>query len=130
MLRAGLFAVSSLVALTAIACGGTNSPTASVSSPYGVAGGHLGTPAMTIQATDDDVFRPATQKVTLGQIVEWQNAGSVAHNIVFADDATLGDPVLEGGGGVWQVKFSKAGTYQYSCTIHTGMVGMIVVSSG
>lgn len=130
MFRAGLFAAQSLLALTAIACGGTTSPTASVSSPYGVAGGHLGTPAVIIQATDGDVFAPATQNVTLGQIVEWRNAGSVAHNIVFTVDATLGDPVLEGGGGVWQVKFSKAGTYQYSCTIHTGMVGQIVVSSG
>jgi plastocyanin len=64
-----------------------------------------------------------------GEIVEWKNDGSVAHNIIFADDASIGDPVIEAGGGVWQVKFTVPGTYQYSCTIHTGMVGTIVVTS-
>jgi plastocyanin len=28
------------------------------------------------------------------------------------------------------VKFTVAGTYQYSCTIHDGMVGTIVVRPG
>jgi plastocyanin len=130
MVRARLIAALSLLALGVVACGGSTSPTATVSSALGVAGGHLGTPAVTIQATDQDTFNPVTQKVTVGEIIEWKNVGSVAHNIVFADDATIGDPVLEGGGGVWQVKFTVAGTYQYSCTIHTGMVGTIEVSAG
>jgi plastocyanin len=130
MMHARLCAALSLLAFSVVACGGTTSPSASVSSALGVAGGHLGTPGVTIQATDQDTFNPVVQKVTVGEIIEWKDVGTVAHNIIFPADATIGDPVLEGGGGVWQVKFTVAGTYQYSCTIHTGMVGTIEVTSG
>jgi plastocyanin len=68
--------------------------------------------------------------VTAGEIVEWRDDGSVAHNIIFADDSSIGDPVIDGGGGSWQVRFTTPGTYQYACTIHTGMLGTVVVTSG
>jgi plastocyanin len=129
MVRVRIMAALSLVTLGVAACSGT-SPSASTGPSIGVAGGRLGTAAVVIQATDQDTFNPATQKVTVGEIIEWKNMGSVAHNIIFPADASINDPVIEGGGGVWQVKFTTAGTYQYSCTIHTGMVGTIIVSSG
>jgi plastocyanin len=114
-----------------VACDGSGtSPTASMSSPaIGVAGGKLGAAAVIIAATDQNTFDPAMQEATVGEIIEWKNTGSVTHNVVFSDDASIGDPVLAGG-GVWQVKFTVAGTYQYSCTIHGGMVGTIVVRPG
>jgi plastocyanin len=131
MTRARLVAALALLTLGMTACGGATSPgTSTDSASIGVAGGHLGTPTVVIAATDQNTFNPVTERVRVGEIVEWKNDGSVAHNIIFADDASIGDPVIEAGGGVWQVKFTVAGTYQYSCTIHTGMVGTIVVSSG
>jgi plastocyanin len=113
------------------ACDGSGaSPTASMSSPtIGVAGGRLGAAAMVIAATDQNIFDPAMQVASVGEIIEWKNTGSVTHNLVFSYDASIGDPVLAGG-GVWQVKFTVAGTYQYSCTIHYAMVGTIVVRPG
>jgi plastocyanin len=81
------------------------------------------------------------ETATVGQIIEWKNTGAAEHNIVFSND-TSSDPWLgvDSGpalrdqvllpGGVWQVKFTTPGTYQYACTIHTGMLGTVVVTSG
>lgn len=130
MRSAGLLAAVALFNLGMVACDGSATfPTASMSSPaIGIAGGKLGAAAVVIAATDQNIFDPAMQEATVGEIIEWKNTGSVTHNLVFSD-ASIGDPVLAGG-GVWQVKFTVAGTYQYSCTIHYAMVGTIVVRPG
>jgi plastocyanin len=110
--------------------GGGITPIASTSSrAIGIAGGNLGLDAVMISASDQNTFDPVRQNATVGEIVEWKNIASVTHNIVFPDDMPITDPVLAGG-GVWQVKFAIPGTYQYSCTLHVGMVGTIVVSPG
>jgi plastocyanin len=128
MMNARLLAALALLILGVVACGGTTSPTASTGSPtIGIAGGRLGTAAVIISATDQNRFDPVVQHATVGEIIEWSNLGLVTHNLVFRDDASIGDPVLAGG-GVWQVRFTNAGTYQYACTLHDGMVGTIVVS--
>ena len=131
MMGSRLFAAVALLTLGVVACGGSStSPTASTSSPaIGIAGGKLGAAAVIIAATDQNTFDPVMQDATVDEIIEWKNTGSVTHNLVFGHDASIGDPVLAGG-GVWQVKFTVAGTYQYSCTIHYGMVGTIVVRPG
>jgi plastocyanin len=130
IMNARLLAALTLLILGVVACGGTASPTASTGSPtIGIAGGRLGTAAVIISATDQNRFDPAVQHATVGQVIEWRNTGLITHNVVFRDDASIGDPVLAGG-GVWQVKFTSAGTYQYSCTLHEGMVGTIVVTNG
>ncbi len=130
MMSTRLLLATTLLTLGVVACGGSGSPIASTSSSaIGVAGGKLGTAAVIISATDDNTFDPVMQNATVGEIIEWKNIGSVTHNLVFSNDASISDPVLAGG-GVWQVKFILAGVYQYSCTIHSGMVGTIVVSPG
>lgn len=121
-----------LAALTlgVVACGGGGASSASTdASAIGIAGGHLGTAAVIILATDQNIFEPARQDATVGEIIEWKNTGSVTHNLVFSSGASIGDPALESG-GVWQVKFTVAGVYRYSCTIHYAMVGTIDVSPG
>jgi plastocyanin len=130
-MSARLLAALTLLTVGVVACGGCGtSPIAFTSSPaIGIAGGKLGTAEVIIAATDQNTFDPAMQDATVNEIIGWKNTGSVTHNLVFADDASIGDPVLAGG-GVWQVKFTVAGTYQYSCTIHAGMLGTIVVRPG
>jgi plastocyanin len=130
MMSARLLIATTLLTLGVVACGGSGTPTASTSSSaIGVAGGKLGTAEVIISATDENTFDPVMQDATVGEIIEWKNIGSVTHNLVFSSDASISDPVLASG-GVWQVKFTLAGVYQYSCTIHYGMVGTIVVSPG
>jgi plastocyanin len=61
------------------------------------------------------------------QVIEWTNPGTVAHTITFDTATSLSDPTIAPG-GTWEVKFSKAGTYTYKCTIHPGMDGKLTVS--
>ena len=69
------------------------------------------------------------QKVTgrVGQTVEWKNDDSYPHNVV----ATKGEDFQSdnfGGGGTYKYKLDKAGTIDYVCTIHSGMIGTITVT--
>jgi plastocyanin len=111
------------------ACGGStassNSSPPSVS--VGTAAVSLGTAAVMISATGQLTFDPAMQTAHVGDIIQWTNTGSVAHTITFDTAPALSDPSLQPG-ATWEVKFTTAGTYQYHCTIHSGMVGTIVVS--
>jgi len=105
---------------------GTNMPGSG--PPVGTAGVNLGTPSVHIAATDQLVFSPATQTVGVGQIVEWTNTGTVVHTITFDAYPYLSDPTLAPG-GTWEVRFTKAGTYPYHCTIHAGMTGTLTVTA-
>ncbi len=92
----------------------------------GTAGVSLGSGQTKVSATDQLLFSPTSQSVKKGQIVEWDNSGTVLHNITF-DQTCLTDASFQPG-GKWQVKFTAAGSYPYHCTIHPGMDGTITVS--
>jgi plastocyanin len=90
----------------------------------------LGTPAVTINATDDLVFVPASSTATVGSVIEFKNTGSVMHTVTFQDnnDGCLTDSSLNPG-STWDVKFTAAGTYNFHCTVHSpNMKGEITVS--
>jgi plastocyanin len=114
--------------LALAACGGsTSSSNSSPSVSVGTAAVSLGTAAVMISATGQLTFDPAMQTAHVGDIIQWTNTGSVMHTITFDAEPALSDPSLQPG-ATWEVKFTTAGTYQYHCSIHTGMVGTIVVS--
>ncbi len=122
------------VAIAVIACGNGvpgGGPTGSGGTCNGSASvSGLGTATMTVDATDNLVFSPASSTAQVGQIVEFKNTGSVEHNVTFQDnnDGCLTDATLDPGAS-WQVKFTSAGTYNYLCTIHApNMKGEITVS--
>lgn len=131
MVGRALLPIGLLLTLGLVACGGSTSNAPSNSSPpavsVGTAGVSLGTAAVKISATDQLTFDPAMQTAHVGDIVQLTNTGSVAHTITFDAEPSLSDPSLQPG-ATWEVKFTTAGTYQYHCSIHTMMVGTIVVS--
>ncbi len=90
----------------------------------------LGTPAVTINATDDKVFAPASSTATVGSVVEFKNTGSLMHTVTFQDntDGCLTDSSLNPG-STWEVRFTAAGTYNFLCAIHApNMKGEITIS--
>jgi plastocyanin len=86
------------------------------------------TASVSVQATS---FNPSTVSVRQGGTVTWTNAGPVQHTIT---------PTNAGQAGAWPSRtmaaqqgatfshtFTTAGTFNYFCTIHSGMTGTVLV---
>ncbi len=128
-LRGSVIGLCTVGVLALSACGNgvpVSPGGSSGASSAGTAGANLGTAAISVDATDQLQFAPTAATAKTGQIVQWKNTGSVLHNVTF-DDQALTDNALAPG-GTWQVKFSKAGSYAYKCTIHPGMDAKLTVS--
>ena len=78
-------------------------------------------------------FTPAAVIVDVGTKVTWTNKDSVAHNVAKSADALdfgakFGvDASVFGPGQSYSFTFTKAGTFFYTCTIHTLMSGKVEV---
>lgn len=110
-----------VLALGAAACGGDDggggeAPASSSACP---------SDAVTI-AMKDIKFDPETASATVGQTICWVNEDSVDHDAV-ADSGADFKSELFGKGKTFTAKVEQAGTVEYECTIHPGMVGKIDV---
>jgi plastocyanin len=115
------------VALAALvaACGGSyTSPTQT--------GGTGNPPAQTatVSATASNAFTPGNVTLAVGGTVTFE-FGAVGHNVYF-DNSTAGAPSDIPGVNANMTAtrtFSTPGTYEYTCHIHPGMKGSVVVGS-
>ena len=69
-------------------------------------------------------FDPASITVKVGSTVRWVNQDSANHRILFADKV---DSNVLASQQSYSRKFDRAGTYDYSCTIHPSMHGTVIV---
>jgi plastocyanin len=74
---------------------------------------------------DGTTFQPAEVSVRAGDIVEWVNKDPFPHN-VSADAAALHSGDLEPD-RTWRYRAATRGTFQYLCTLHPGMAGVLHV---
>lgn len=78
--------------------------------------------------TPGETFSPAAVTIGVGGIVTWQFTGSTRHNVTFSGTAPAGGNIPDTDpGGTAQRTFSTAGTYNYTCTRHSGMDGSVTV---
>ena len=124
MVTCRIVVIAGLV-LSAIGCGSSSSPTtpSTSTSPQG--------PGIdfTININGDrgsQSYAPSPLTMRVGQVVNWHNLDSIEHT------ATLEGMFDSGRIAAFSahdnaVTMSKAGTFTYHCTIHSGMVGTIVV---
>lgn len=84
------------------------------------------TAAATVKESDQLKFNPSSSTLKVGQVIEWDNSGQVAHNVTFDSFSSLTSDTMNSG-DKYQLKFTKAGTYSYHCTFHPGMDGQITV---
>ena len=109
-------AIALVIAATIAACGGSSDTTAPPP-----------TNDHTILATPSLTFGPASLTVNAGQTVTF-DFGSVPHNVFF--DAQAGAPAdIAGNNANVSIDrvFTTAGTYHYTCHIHPGMQGTVLV---
>ena len=128
-------ALTSLVLLSAVACGSSySSPSTTPSPAPSPAPGPVSTPgagsspvtipvnASTLTST---AFAPDAVDVSAGATVTWTNNDGVSHTST--SDAGVWDSGIVQPGGQFSVSFPTAGTYHYHCLIHPGMIGTVVV---
>ena len=110
MRRLLVFAVL-LIAAMGVAMGGAPS------------GGAAGSKSIRV---DDDFFSPKRTTISKNTVVTWRWRGDRPHNV-----RSRGTRRFKGSStktsGTHRVRFRRAGTYRYICTIHDGMSGRITV---
>jgi hypothetical protein len=79
--------------------------------------------------TDALTFAPARVTVGRGAEVAWDNASSVAHDVTADLSGYFGNgtPGGVGPGQTYRATFPQAGRFGYSCSLHDGMRGTVVV---
>jgi len=124
-------AVVALVAcaLVGVASCGTSKPKVAPPPPPSDLRGHR---QVAIDAVLDQ-FSPAAVIVDVGTTVTWTNKDAVAHNVEKSADALDfgakfgADAGVFGPGQSYSFTFTKAGTFFYTCTVHTLMSGNVQV---
>jgi len=82
--------------------------------------------ARTAQVTIDNfTFKPATITVAVGTAVTWTNRDDMPHTVV-AEDHNFRSGALDTDES-YSHTFAEPGTFVYYCSIHTKMVGKVVV---
>lgn len=81
-----------------------------------------------VTITNNMIFTPSQISVSVGSTVTWTNNDNTTHTVI-DDLANVGGPHSGdiAPGATYSYKFTKAGSYQYHCSIHPQMRGTIVV---
>jgi plastocyanin len=78
-----------------------------------------------------ETFSPAEVTISVGQSVTWTNDAAIAHTITPANPAQPGAwtniIVPATTGFATAVRFQVAGTFNYTCLVHAGMNGRVIV---
>ena len=74
---------------------------------------------------DNFSFGPAALKVAVGTNVKWTNKDDIPHTVV-STDRLFKSHALDTD-DAFSYKFTKAGTYEYFCSLHPKMTGKVVV---
>lgn len=74
---------------------------------------------------DNFTFNPAAITVPVNSTVIWVNKDDIPH-VIASNDGSFKSKALDTD-QQYSFTFSKAGTYEYYCSIHPKMVGKIVV---
>jgi len=132
--RLGVAGLGVATALLFAACGNGPPPgEGGAGNGGGGGGGNIGSKvtgaaaAASVKQTDELKFSPTSSSIKVGDVVQWTNSGSVAHNVTFDDFPSVTSDTMNGG-DTFEVKFTKAGTYPYHCTFHPGMEGTLTVA--
>jgi plastocyanin len=113
-------------------CGGSSSPSSSAdgSSSVVTTDGAPDAQTATIGMNDKLKFAPSELAAKVGTVTfAVKNLGQVPHNLHFDQDGLGKTGTVDGGESEpLKVVFTKAGTYTFQCTFHSGMTGKVTVS--
>jgi len=73
-------------------------------------------------------FTPANITVKAGTTVTWTNDDNVAHTVTENDSQEGPNSSELAPGKTYSFTFTKAGVYNYHCTLHSQMTGIVTVT--
>lgn len=91
-----------------------------------VLGGASALAATQTVTIDNYTFLPATITVHPGDTVTWTNQDSIPHTATALDGKSFDSGAIDPGSN-WSFAFTKAGVYNYHCSIHPDMRGTVNV---
>jgi len=115
--------ICGLGCLALAGCGSSSSSSTSTSSSTTPAASSSGPLTIAMQNIQ---FVPGTQTVKVGQKVTWVNKDTVDHNVTATKGGSFKSSTF-GKGKSFSFTPTKAGTIEYTCTIHPGMNGTLTV---
>jgi plastocyanin len=117
----GLFSIFMIV-LSSCAAGAAGDSSSTISNSSSGAGSNG------IQVTISGfAFSPATLTIKVGTEVTWTNLDSVEHGVTSSTGNELSSPLIPQNGTYSHV-FNSLGTYDYHCSVHLTMTGIIIVT--
>lgn len=81
--------------------------------------------AVTVQVLDNR-YEPARVEIEPGQAVRWEFLGNMEHDVVADDGSFVSELVVT---GEYVFTFNESGEWEYDCSIHPEMRGVVVVRS-
>jgi len=82
-------------------------------------------------AESDSCFSPSEVALGIGDSVTWHNDSTTPHTVTSGNTEDGPDGVFDSsllmGGNTFSHTFTKAGDYQYFCSIHPWMTGTVIV---
>jgi plastocyanin len=70
-------------------------------------------------------FNPTSITVSVNSTVKWTNKDGMTHNVTSSTGAFSSGSIPAG--GTYSHQFTTTGSFPYSCTIHAGMNGTVIV---
>ena len=131
-----LWGLIAFLLLALLAVGGVSivlAATRPVPQPYQQTPIMQGTPAIGVThvAIRNNAYRPDVIEVTVGAAVTWTNEDSVIHSVVLPHVITAQNNILASGslstGQSFTYTFTLVGTFQYYCSQHPDMIGVVIV---
>lgn len=124
--RLALLASALVVGLAAAGCGGGDGSGDKGGGSLDSSGGKSGQVSMKGLS-----FEPADLKVKVGETVKWVNDDDAGHDVTGTGGPggkfKSGAPGGLQKGDTFEHKFTKPGTVQYVCTVHSNMKGKIEI---
>lgn len=72
-------------------------------------------------------YNPPVIRAKVGDTVTWTNRDDAPHNVTYAAGPRFNSSATFTQGVSWTLVLRKPGVIHYLCTIHPGMVGVIIV---
>jgi plastocyanin len=121
VLRATLVALTLLLALYTVGCGGDDdknpvSPPPSADVTINISG-----------QNGANSYTPSNATITSGQRVAWHNSDATIHTATADNGTTFNTGNIAPGGTSAAIQINNAGTFGYHCTIHPSMIDTLIV---